>query len=148
MLVVDTNTGTAESARGAAAAAGSWALDAGAPVEVGPSSGSVDVDVFVRYNAACNTSAGDTHVPPALQFQTPKPGKKSWVKFGAHASSQFAMKVQPLGSSIMLTPVVCTPSGMSGCDGKTAAAPVGAIEHVGVPLTVVERVPVQDMYGA
>ena len=28
-------------------------LDDGAAMEVGPSSGSVDVDVFVRYNAVC-----------------------------------------------------------------------------------------------
>lgn len=40
--------------------AGGCMFDATASVELGPSSGSVDVEVFVRYSAACNTSAGDT----------------------------------------------------------------------------------------
>lgn len=65
-----------------------------------------------------------------------------------HVSSPKATKVQPFGSSIVLTPVACTASGRSGWDGKTATAPVGALEHVGMPLTVVESVPVHVMFGA
>ena len=46
----------------------------------------------------------------------------------------------------MLIPVACTPS-VGVLEGKTATAPVGATEQVGVPLTVVERVPVHVMLG-
>ena len=46
----------------------------------------------------------------------------------------------------MLTFSVWIPSARSGCDGKAATAPVGAIEHVGTPLTVVERVPVHVIF--
>ena len=49
----------------------------GASLEVGPSSGSVDVDVFVRYNAVCKKTAGETHIIVELHFQTPKLGKSS-----------------------------------------------------------------------
>ena len=49
----------------------------GASLEVGPSSGSVDVDVFVRYNAVFKALNGETHVADVLHFQTPKPGKSS-----------------------------------------------------------------------
>lgn len=126
------------------------ALEAGAGVEVGPSSGSVDVEVFVRYRAVCNAPIGPTQSPDGSQFQTPRPGKKFSIRFpvSPHVSSPIATKVQPLGSSIVLTPVACTPSGRSGWDGKTATAPVGAIEHTGVPLKVVERVPVHVIFGA
>lgn len=123
-------------------------IDAGASVEGGPSSSSVDVKVFVRYKAVCKASAGETQLADALQLQTPRPGKKLSIELlVAPHSSDTVTNVQPLGSSIVLTPRVCMPSGRSGCDGKTAAAPVGAIEHVGVPPTVVERVPVHVMFG-
>ena len=49
----------------------------GASLEVRPSSDSVDVDVFVRYNAVCKANAGETHSMVELHFQTPKPGKSS-----------------------------------------------------------------------
>ena len=123
----------------------SCVFDVTASVELKSSSGSVDVEVFVRYSAVEITSAGDAQLATASQLQTPRPGKKSWIILVPHASSPKATKVQPLGSSIVLTPLVCTPSGMRGCDGYTATAPVGAIEHVGVPLMVVDRVPVHDM---
>ena len=84
----------------------------GASVEVGPSSGSVDVDVFVRYNAVCKNSAGETQKIDALHFQTPKSGKSSSTD--PSQVSNRATKVQPLGSSFVLTPMVCTPSGKSG----------------------------------
>ena len=51
----------------------------GAFLEVGPSSDSVDVDVFVRYNAVCKATFGAAHSADALHFQTPKPGKSSWM---------------------------------------------------------------------
>ena len=84
----------------------------GASVEVGPSSGSVDVDVFVRYNAVFKAPNGETHVADALHFQTPKPGKRSLTS--PSQLSNAGTKVQPLGSSIVLTPWVCIPSGKSG----------------------------------
>ena len=62
-------------------------IDSGTCVGVGPSSGSVEVDVLVRYSAVFCTSAGDTHVAAASHFQTPKSGNNSWVKFAPHASS-------------------------------------------------------------
>ncbi len=160
MVVVGANSGIGGSARGPAIAgltvvgvapgAVFSGCVSGGCVEVGPSSGSVDVEVFVRYNAVCNAATGPTQSPCGMQFQTPRPGKKFSIRFpvSPHVSSLIGRKVQPLGSSIVLTPVVCTPSGRSGCDGKTATAPVGATEHVGVPLTVVERVPVHVMFGA
>ena len=133
-------------------ATGCCVLDAGAGSGggVGPASGSVDVEVFVRYNAVCNAAIGPTQSPDASQFQTPRPGKKFSIRspVSPHVWSPIGTNVQPRGSSIVLTPVACTPSGSRGCDGKTATAPVGAIEHVGVPLTVVERVPVHVMFGA
>ena len=49
----------------------------GASLEVGPSSDSVDVDVFVRYNAVCKAAIAATHSYVELHFQTPKPGKSS-----------------------------------------------------------------------
>ena len=119
-------------------------LDAGAAMEVGPSSGSVDVDVFVRYNAVRIKEAGEAHSAEASQFHTPRPGKISIIVMLPPQSSKFGTKVQPLGSSIILTPVSCTTSGRTGWEGKAATAPVGAMEHVGVPLMVVDRVPVHD----
>lgn len=99
-------------------ATGGCVLDASAGVEdeVGPSSGSVDVDVFVRYKAVCMAKAGDTQSPGDSQFQTPRPGKKFSIKspVSPHVSSPIGRKVQPLGSSIVLTPLVCIPSGRSG----------------------------------
>lgn len=90
-------------------------LNAVASVDVGPSSGSVDVEVFVRYNAVCNaaynnvTSRGAT----TLQFQTPKPGKKFLTRLVSLLLSHLAIKVQPRGSSVTSTPSVCTASGRS-----------------------------------
>ena len=86
----------------------------GASLEVGPSSGSVDVDVFVRYNAVCKKKdpSGIAHSANRWHCQTPKPGKRLWT-LPSHLSN-FGTKVQPLGSSIVLTPSVCTPSGKSG----------------------------------
>ena len=130
-------------------ATGDCVLATGAS-EVGASSGSVDVEVFVRYNAVCKTCAGATQVTGNWQFQIPRLGKKLWIRSSTspHVFPIMGTKVQPLGSSSVLTPSVCTPSGSKGWDGKTSTAPVGAIEHVGVPLTVVERVPVHVMFGA
>ena len=130
-------------------ATGGCVLATGAS-EVGASSGSVDVEVFVRYNAVCKTCAGATQVTVLWQFQIPRLGKKFWIRLSISPQSFPIMgtKVQPLGSSSVLTLLVCTPSGSKGWDGKTSTAPVGAIEHVGVPLTVVERVPVHVMFGA
>ena len=51
----------------------------GAAVEVGPSPGSVDVDVFVRYNAVCINAAGESTVSVDPQFHTPRPGKISCI---------------------------------------------------------------------
>ena len=82
--------------------------------EVGPSSGSVDVKVFVRYKAVCSATIAATHSFEVLQPQTPKLGKKFLTKLLSPQSSVSAMKVQPLGSSIMSTPLVCTASGRSG----------------------------------
>ena len=130
-------------------ATGDCVLATGAS-EVGASSGSADVEVFVRYNAVCKNCAGPTHSPGMWQFQIPRLGKKFWIRSSTspHVFSIMGTKVQPLGSSSVLTPLVCTPSGSKGWDGKTSTAPVGAIEHVGVPLTVVEKVPVHVMFGA
>lgn len=91
-------------------------VDAVASVGVGPSSGSVDVDVSVRYKAACNAATGPTQSPCDSQFQTPRPGKKFSIMFpvSPHVSSPIGRNVQPLGSSIVLTPAVCIPSGRSG----------------------------------
>ena len=85
-------------------------------VEVGPSSGSVDVEVLVRYNAVCNAPIGPTQSPCDLQFQTPRPGKRFSIilPVSPHVSAPMGRKVQPLGSSIVLTPVACTASGRSG----------------------------------
>ena len=131
-------------------ATGACLLAVSASFEVCPSSGSVDVEVFVRYNAVGKYTAGASQRPEALQFQTPRPGKRSWIKCPSspQVTSVVGIKVQPLGSSSVSTPLVCTPSGSKGWDGKTATAPVGATEHVGVPLTVVESVPVHVMFGA
>ena len=125
-------------------ATGGCVLDDGAAMEVGPSSGSVDVDVFVRYNAVWINCAGEAHVAIAPHFHTPRPGNISCILMSPPHTSKAGMKVQPLGSSIILTPISCTSSGRRGWDGKAATAPVGAMEHVGVPSMVVDRVPVHD----
>ena len=115
-------------------------------VKVDVSSGSVDVEVFVRYNAVCRTSAGETQKSVELHFQTPRSWKKKF-SISIHAVSPSAKYVQPLGSSIKLTPLLWTPSGRRGWDGKTSTVPLLAIMHVVLPLTVVERVPVHFMDG-
>ena len=84
----------------------------GASLEVGPLSGSVDVDVFVRYNAVCKNSFPAAHSAVALHFQTPKPRKRSSTS--PAQLSNLRIKVEPLGSSIVLTSSVCIPSGKSG----------------------------------
>ena len=87
-------------------------LWAGASVEEDPSSDSVDVDVAVRYNAVCSADAASTPVSVGLQFQTPRSGKSPSttpavpIQSAPHASPPKLVKVQPLGSSIILTPVV------------------------------------------
>ena len=93
-------------------------VSAGAFAKVGPSSDSVDVEVFVRYDAVSNanaalvTSSGSpTSAYVGLQFQTPISGKRLWIKptvppqSAPHILSHTAVKVQPLGSSTVLTPV-------------------------------------------
>ena len=100
----------------------------GASLEVGPLSGFVDVDVIVRYNAVCKAKAaptsprlvgnivgnivGETHSAVALHFQTPKPGKRSSTS--PAQLSNLGIKVEPLGSSVVLTSSVCIPPGKSG----------------------------------
>ena len=64
-------------------ASGGCVLDADASIEVGTSSGSVDVEVFVRYNAVFIAIAGATQSPVASQFQMPKPGKRFSMRFPA-----------------------------------------------------------------
>ena len=63
-------------------AIGGCIIDDGASNEVGPSSGSVDVDVCVRYNAVRSYNAGNCskclpHTVVASQFHTPRSGNKS-----------------------------------------------------------------------
>ena len=87
-------------------------LSAGASVEDGPSSDSVDVDVAVRYNAVASADAASTATSVGSQFQTPRSGKSPSttpavpLHSAPHASPPKLVKVQPLGSSIRLTPVV------------------------------------------
>ena len=87
-------------------------LSAGVSVEVGPSSNSVDVEVFVRYNAVSSADAASTAFSVGSQFQTPRSGKSPSttptvpLQLAPHASPPKLVKVQPLGSSIILTPVV------------------------------------------
>lgn len=96
-------------------ATGGCVIEADVFVEVGKLSGSVDVDVVVRYIAVSITIAGDTQVAAALQFQMPKPGKRFLKRMSPkHVLPFIATKVQPLGSSIVSTPSVCTRSGRSG----------------------------------
>lgn len=95
-------------------ATGDCVLNAVASVDVGPSSGSVDVEVFVRYNAVCNAAYPAAHEATALQFQTPKPGKKFLTRLASPQPSHLAIKVQPRGSSVVSTPSVCIASGRSG----------------------------------
>ena len=111
-LGVDVSAGTAF----CDCATGGCVIDAEVSIEVGKPSGSVDVDVVVRYNAVDIAIAGPTQSPVASQFQMPKPGKRFSMRFpvSPHVSSPTGRKVQPLGSLIVLTPVVCTPSGRSG----------------------------------
>ena len=84
---------------------------AGAFAKVGPSSDSVDVEVFVRYNAVSNTDAAAGPIFVGSQFQTPRSGKRLWIKptvppqSAPHIPSHTVVKVQPLGSSTVLTPV-------------------------------------------
>ena len=86
-------------------------LSAGAFVEDNLSSDSVDVDVAVRYNAVCSANAASTSSSIGSQFQTPRSGKSPWTtptapaQLNPHASLPQSVKVQPLGSSIILTPV-------------------------------------------
>ena len=86
------------------------------PPGVECSSGSTDVDVMVRYKAVCNAATGRAQLTVTLQFQTPKLGKT--FSMIPPESPQFspvmAIKVQPLGSSVVLTPSVWIPSGRSG----------------------------------
>ena len=93
----------------------------GASVEDDPSSDSVDLDVAVRYSAVSSADAAptapssadaaSTASPVGSQFQTPRSGKSPSttpavpVQLAPHASPPKLVKVQPLGSSIMLTPV-------------------------------------------
>lgn len=84
----------------------------GASVEVGTSSDSVDVDVFVRYNAVCNAVAASGAIAVGSQFQTPRSGKRFStippllpLQSAPHAAPTKFVKVQPLGSSMVLTPV-------------------------------------------
>lgn len=115
-MLSDAGAGEFETTGDMAAAWGWNEVDAGACVGVGPSSGSVDVEVSVRYNAACNAAIGPAQRAADSQFQTPRPGKKFLIRFpvSPQVSSLIGTKVQPLGSSIVLTPMVCTPSGRSG----------------------------------
>lgn len=55
-------------------ATGDCVISGSATFEVGPSSGSVDVDVVVRYNAVSKNAAAATHTREELQFQIPKLG--------------------------------------------------------------------------
>lgn len=86
-------------------------LSAAASVDDDPSSDSVDVDVAVRYNAVCNADAASTAFSVGSQFQTPRYGKRPSttpavpIQSAPHASPPKLVKVQPLGSSIILTPV-------------------------------------------
>lgn len=86
-------------------------LSAGAFVEDDPSSDSVDVDVAVRYNAVCSANAASKTSPVGSQFQTPRSGKSpsttpaAPLQLSPHAWLPKLVKVQPLGSSIILTPV-------------------------------------------
>ena len=86
-------------------------LSAGASVEDDPSSDSVDIDVAVRYNAVCSADAASTAISVGSQFQTPRSGKSPSttpavpLQSAPHASPPKLVKVQPLGSSIILTPV-------------------------------------------
>ena len=86
-------------------------LSAGTSVEDDPSSDSVDVDVAVRYNAVCSADAASTASSVGSQFQTPRSGKSPSttpavpLQSAPHASPPRLVKVQPLGSSIILTPV-------------------------------------------
>lgn len=88
-----------------------FALSAGASVKDDPSSDSVDVDVAVRYNAVCSADAASTAISVGSQFQTPRSGKRPStmpavpLQSAPHASPPKLVKVQPLGSSIILTPV-------------------------------------------
>ncbi len=96
--------------------AGDCRVAAGVSVKVGPSSASVEVEVFVRYNAVCNAAIGSAQEAVTWQFQTPRPGKKDSIRIpSSHAWPCMARKVQPLGSSwAMPTLMVCTASGRSG----------------------------------
>ena len=86
-------------------------LSAGASVEEDPSSDSVDVDVAVRYNAVSSADAASGTSSVGSQFQTPRSGKSPSttpavpLQSAPHASPPKLVKVQPLGSSIILTPV-------------------------------------------
>lgn len=89
-------------------------LNAGAAVDVEPSSGSVDVEVLVRYNAVCNATIAPTQTPADSQLQMPRPGKRFSIRSSPHVLSLMGTKVQPLGSLIVLTPVAWIPSGRRG----------------------------------
>lgn len=106
------DVGVSTGAVSSVCAIGDWTVANGASLEVGPSSDSVDVDVFVRYKAVCKAKLGEAHSAVALHFQTPKPGKRSSTS--PSQLSELGTKVQPLGSSIVSTPLVCIPSGKSG----------------------------------
>ena len=86
-------------------------FSAGASVEDIPSSDSVEVDVAVRYNAVCSADAASTASSVGSQFQTPRSGKSPSttpavpIQSAPHASPPKLVKVHPLGSSIILTPV-------------------------------------------
>ena len=144
VVAVATNAGEDESGRGPAGAitvgvpptavfsvgvTGDGVLAAGASFKVGPSSGSVDVEVVVRYNAVRKASIGSstcngalpslvpkTHLAVYSQFQIPRSGKKFSIMFPAfpQVCHPTLTNVQPLGSTMVLTPVDCTPSGRSG----------------------------------
>ena len=71
----------------------------GASVRAGPPSDSVDVEVIVIYNAVCNAIAGlcipiSSQSPDALQFQTPRPGKRFWTM--SSAASPHVLSSKPL----------------------------------------------------
>ena len=77
-LGVDVSAGTAV----CDCASGDCVINVGAFIKVGPSSESMDVNVFVRYNAVRSNIIGNRrfpnpHVVTALQFHTPKSGNKS-----------------------------------------------------------------------
>ena len=58
--------------------AGARATGPGGDLVVNPDS--CEVEVTVRYNAVCRTSAGLTQNSSPPQDQKPKSGKKDWIK--------------------------------------------------------------------